>query len=205
MMWNKILVSAALVAGMVGAQAQDGAPASPARGLSPFLGLGLTLGGDQIGETIRYEDGSSTDITGGGLVDLRAGLQYQAPDSALSFQLSLGYHTDDTLAAKNGSASFTRFPLEVLAHHQSLEKWRFGGGLRKALNAQTKTSGLGADYVLAQKYKSSVGVVLEAEYMPTRAIGIKLRGVSESYKPEVLGKTISGNHLGVIAVYYFNR
>lgn len=173
-------------------------------GIAPFVGFGLTFGGDQIGRDIQYESGKSSSIHAGGMVDLRAGLEYQAINSLLSFQFSVGYHVDDTLNADNGSVSFSRFPVELLAHYRINDTWRMGGGLRKALNAKANSSGAGSYYVTDQKYSSDLGLVLEAEAFISPRFGVKLRAVSEKYKPELGNQQeVDGSHLGVIGVYYF--
>lgn len=201
-MLKTVLMAAALACSFANSQAAETAPTTG--GMSPFLGIGLTYGGDQIGEEINYTNGDSSTIRGGGLVDLRAGLEYQAIGSPLSVQLSVSYHVDDTLAAKNGSARFSRTPIEALMHWRASESWRFGGGLRKALGAQTKSSGLGSGYVADQKYKASTGIVLEAETFFGPRIGLKLRAVSEEYTPENGAQDkVDGSHFGVIGVYYF--
>lgn len=201
-MFKNALLLAAL-AGVLGHSQAAGTQAEPGW-FAPFVGAGLTYGGDQIGDTIQYTNGDTSKIRGGSLLDLRIGLEYQAVASPLSFQVSVGYHVDDTLAAKNGSASFHRFPVEVLMHWRPVENWRFGGGLRKTLSAETETSGRGADYVRAQKYSSSTGFVLEAEWLITPKVGLKLRGVAEEYAPKTAGQDdVDGSHIGVIGVYYF--
>jgi hypothetical protein len=177
---------------------------SSASGFAPFVGAGLTYGGDQVGDTIEYENSSSVSLHGGSLVDLRGGFEYQDPGSPWSFQMSLGYHVDKA-SARNGSVTFDRIPLEVLAHWDINESWRLGGGLRKALSPKVHTSGLGDGYAQEQSYSSTVGVVVEAEtfFGAKSSVGLKIRAVTEKYKPELGGKEIDGTHLGVIGVYYF--
>ncbi len=198
---KKAVVLSALLGALSISQAQV---ASHPGGITPFVGFGLTFGGDQIGRDIQYESGKSSTIHAGGMVDLRAGLDYQAINSLLSFQFSVGYHVDDTLNADNGSASFSRFPVELLAHYRVNDTWSMGGGVRKALNAKTDSSGYGSGYVTAQKYTSTAGLVLEAEAFINPRFGVKLRAVSEKYKPELGNQQkVDGSHLGVIGVYYF--
>lgn len=203
---ESVLKKYAVLSALVGALSIGHAQVAPnPSGISPFLGIGVTFGGDQIGRDIQYTNGSSSALHAGGLVDLRAGLEYQAINSPLSFQFSLGYHTDTSLGnGEGGSASFSRFPVELLAHYRINDTWRLGGGLRKALGAKTESSGNGTGYVVAQDYTSSVGAVLEAEAFLSPRFGIKVRGVSEKYKPELGNQQeVDGSHVGVIAVYYF--
>lgn len=191
------LLAAALVGLTFTSQAQEQQGAGK---LAPFLGIGLTLGGDKLG-TVYFQNSGSKDLYAGRMIDLRAGLEYQVPESPLSFQTSISYHAD-TVAASNGDVSFVRYPLEVLAHYRVNESWRFGGGLRKALSPALKVSGDisgGGD-----NFNSSAGFVLEGEVMFGPNIGLKIRGVSEKYKYKDYGsESIDGSHIGVIGVYYF--
>ncbi|MDO9235525.1 MAG: hypothetical protein Q7U28_05740 [Aquabacterium sp.] len=201
-MLKKISLAVLLTCGLVGAQATESTP--PSAGFAPFVGFGLTYGGDQIGQEIRYTDGTTSSIHGGGLVAMMAGIEYQTMNSPLSVQLSIGYHVDDTLNAKNGSVRFSRTPIEALAHWRMSDSWRLGGGLRKAVGAQTRSSGLGSGYVADQNYTASTGLVLEAEMFFSPTVSMKMRAVSEKYTPETGAKQeLDGSHLGVIGVYYF--
>jgi hypothetical protein len=171
---------------------------------SPFLGGGLTFGGDKIGDTIEHNDGERSSLHAGALLDLRAGLEWRLPESPLSVQTSLSYHVDSALATKHSNADFRRVPLELLVHWRALDSWRFGGGVRHAFNARTSSSGRGTDYVEAQRYDADIGVVLEAETFFGPHFGLKIRGVSEHYSPKTTGgDKVDGSHLGVLAVYYF--
>ncbi len=202
---KKQIMAIALASLAFASQAQEGA--QPVNAVAPFLGIGLTYGGDQIGDDIQYKNGDSSTLHGGALIDLRAGLEYTVPESPLSFQLSMAYHAD-SVSAENGDADFTRFPLEALVHYRVNPSWRVGGGLRKALNAKSSSSGAGSGYVADQKFKASVGLVLEAETHFTRNLGLKIRVVSEKYKPDGnngynSNESLDGSHIGVIGVYYF--
>lgn len=201
---KKAVVLSALLGALSIGHAQVAPNANPS-GITPFVGIGITFGGDQIGRDIQYTNGSSSALHAGGLVDLRAGLEYQAIESPLSFQLSVGYHVDTSLGnGDGGSASFSRIPVELLAHYRLNDTWRLGGGLRKATGAKTESSGNGSGYVVAQKYTSTAGLVLEAEAFINPRFGVKLRAVSEKYKPELGNQQeVDGSHLGVIGVYYF--
>lgn len=89
-------------------------------GLSPYLGIGLGFGGDEIG---RFED-SNGDLdvihSGGGLL-LEAGLAL-AVDGYTSLRLTSGYQLDGTRRL-NGDSSFDRirFDLTLLRHFDAHE------------------------------------------------------------------------------------
>lgn len=164
--------------------------------------MGLTYGGDQIGSDVQYDNGTSAKIHGGALIDFRGGIEYRMPASPVSFQTSIGYHFDRA-GASNGDVTFSRMPLELLAHYQALDTWRFGGGIRKSLNAEVKATGLGTQFAASQKYTGNTGLVLEAETFVTPQFGVKLRVVSEKFKPEFGNKEVDGSHFGAYGMYYF--
>ncbi len=122
------------VAACVGAQAQG----KPLRG---FIGMGVTGGGETL-TTVQWADGGSAKIKSGGLIDFRAGMDYQLPNSPVSLQASVGYHFD-RVNASNGNVQFVRFPFEALAYFQAAPNLRLGGGLRYINSA--KLSGLTLD------------------------------------------------------------
>lgn len=199
-MKKTFLTCAVLVGAAFGAHAQQAA----VKTFYPLIGGGLTFGGDQIGNDIQFEDGGSQSVSAGGTLDMRVGLEYAPVGLPLTFQISVGYHTGGSFAASNGNASFHRIPLELLTHYKFNETWRAGFGVRKTSNAESSASGAARGYVPSQKYESDVGFIAEVEYFVTPQFGIKARGVSEKYKPELSPHTeVDGSHFGVLAVYYF--
>jgi hypothetical protein len=55
---------------------------------------------------------------------------------------------------------------------------------------------------VAASFDSTVGGVVEGEFLATPNIGIKLRGVAEKYKPEGGGPSIDAGHVGVYFSWY---
>jgi hypothetical protein len=189
-------VIAMAIASLSSAQAQTQAPAAnPARF---FIGMGLTGGGDKLA-TAYYENGGDIDIYSGGLISLSGGLDYQVTPE-FSFQASIGYHVANA-SARNGDMRFERYPLELLAYYHVAPNWRIGGGARYASGAKFRSSGAGdvGDF----SYKSSVGGVVEAEYLMTQHWGFKLRYVVEKFEEKTYGEKTDGNHVGLFAHYYF--
>jgi hypothetical protein len=178
------------------------AGAAQAAGVSPFLGGGFTVGGDEV-STLTYENHDSATLRAGGLLDLRAGLEYRLWDSPFSVQGVVAYHTDISNAS-NGSAHFSRVPLELLVHWHPTDKWALGGGVRKATSAKYSASGAGKQFGPDLSYTSSVGLVVEAEYFIIPSVGLKARYVNEEYTPtDHSSARKDGSHVGVIAAYYF--
>lgn len=162
------------------------------------LGLGLTFGGETLA-TVHFTDGSTQDVKSGGLVHFYGGYEYRL-DNRVSVQATVGYHVDD-VSAKNGSLKFSRYPLEILGYYGLTDSLRFGGGFRYAMNPKITSSG--AASVGNYDFENAAGLVVEAEYLFTPQVGVKLRGVSEKYKFKGTSTSVSGNHGGIYASYYF--
>lgn len=163
-----------------------------------LMGMGLTFGGDTL-VTVHFTDGSTRDVKSGRLVHFYGGYEYRL-SNRVSVQASLGYHVDD-ISAKNGDASFSRYPLEVLGYYGITDSVRLGAGLRHVMNPKIKTSG--AASVGNYDFEDTNGFVVEGEYLFTPQVGVKLRGVSEKYKLKGSSTSVSGNHGGIYFSYYF--
>jgi opacity protein-like surface antigen len=164
-----------------------------------MVGIGLTAGGENIA-TVRYTDGSSSNISSGTGVQLMVGADYRISES-FSVQGSVGYQAIFTPRASNGDASFTRYPIELLGYYHPDQHWRLGGGVRFVESPRLNASGAAAD--IGEDFKNTTGAVLEVEYFFTPHASVKVRGVKESYTPTWGGQKISGNHGGVFGDYYF--
>jgi opacity protein-like surface antigen len=172
-------------------------PAMAADGIRPVIGATLTGGGDTLA-TVYYTNGSAKDVKSGGLIHMFGGAEYRKGQFAL--QATLGYHVDNT-SASNGSVSFSRMPLEVLGFWQPSDKWRLGGGLRKAISPELSSSGA-ASSLGNFSFEADVGFVLQAEYfLGGDKISTYLRYVSEDYTTN--GASLSGNHVGLGLAYRF--
>ncbi len=178
------------------AQAQTEAPAT--KPLHFFVGLGITGGGDKL-VTAQYTNGTSVDVTGGGLVQFNAGVDYQFTEK-FSGSLGLGYHVDRANAS-NGSVTFSRYPVEVLGHYSVTPSLRLGGGLRLVGGAKLQSDGVASG--INADFGSTTGLVLEGEYVLNARYGFKLRVVEEKYKSNATQKTISGSHAGLMFNFYF--
>ena len=191
---KKALLALVAASGLVGAPCWAGE-------WSPFLGGGITVGGDRLVQT-SYVNGETDNLHTGGLFDLRAGLDFRMVNSDISLQGVIAYHSDRS-DANNGSVDFTRMPIEFLVQWHINPRWAVGGGLRKAL--ETKYNGIdaGTQFAPDQKYKSSMGWILEGEFAITPSVGLKARYIKEDYTGQIDGKKFDGSHFGLLGVYYF--
>lgn len=189
----KYILVMAFAALAAGAQAQTA-------GLRPFVGFGVTGGGDTLA-TVQYTNGDTQNIKSGGLVELVGGVEYRQEGLPLSVRGSIAYHVDSS-HARNGDVEFSRWPLELLAFWHADEQVSVGAGVRKATGAKLTSSG-DASYLGDYSVGSEVGLVFEAEYLVYRGLGVALRFVGEKYKAPGSNEKIDGNHIGLRVSYHF--
>jgi len=168
-------------------------------------GAMLTAGGDPVFKG-RYTDGTKVDINAGSLVDLRFGVNVNLRPT-LDIQTTLGIHNDGIFSS-DANASFTRFPLEVMGFYQLNNNYRIGAGLRKSLSAKLNTEGI-ANYVRDADYKSSVGNVLEFQYLLGKnnpesktKTALNFRFVKENFTEKIYGIRFKGDHIGFGVIFY---
>ena len=163
-----------------------------------LLGTGVTFGGDKLA-TAEYQNGGSIDIRAGSMIAVVAGVDYRVTPE-FSLQATFAYHFDNA-SASNGDIRFERFPIEVIAYYQTAPKWRVGAGARYISSPKLKSSGAAdiGDY----SFNNTVGAVIEAEYMISPKVGIKMRYVNEKYEIDGRADKFDGSHAGLFGIYYF--
>lgn len=174
----------------------------PGGDVRPFLGFGLTYGGDKL-ESFDFSNDTSSTVRAGNLVDLKAGVDFLV-GGPFSMQASIGYHFDG-VNGSNGDYSFSRVPFEFLGYYSINPQFRIGGGVRQSFGAQVDSNGVVGG--LDSDFDARTGVVLEAEYFPWQRVGIKFRAVSEKFEGKdgvYRGQKFDGSHAGVYGVFYFN-
>lgn len=159
------------------------------------LGLSFTSGGDTVDE-LRYVDGTTQTIKAGGQYNVKLGGELRFDNLPIQLQGTLNWHYVND-AASNAEASYTRYPLELLAFYNFNTKWRVGGGLRYILNPKYKFK-FENDPTYEFKFEPSLGYVLEGEYFYSAGTSISARYVKVSlpwnYGP-FSGK-LDGSHIG---------
>jgi len=163
-----------------------------------FAGIGLTGGGDRL-VTTRYNYRDDYTLHAGGVFQAHFGAEFKVAPG-VSLALSAGYHVDGN-SNFWGSTTFSRYPIEALAHVRLQPGWRAGGGLRVALNPRLSSDGYAP--VTEEDFRTAVGGVVEVEYLFNPWLGLKLRGVFERYESKLNLPTVSGNHVGLVLNFYF--
>jgi opacity protein-like surface antigen len=194
-MKKTVFAIALAFASLSAAQAQTAAP----KQLYFVGGMGLTFGGDKLA-TVSYEKIGDVSIKAGAGVIFVGGVENRVNPS-FSLQSTIGFHVDDTPAAKNGSVKFQRFPVELMGYYHFAPQFRLGGGARYVSNPKLKGSGVAGD--IYYKFDNTLSPVLEGEYMYSDNLGFKLRYVSEKYEAKGVKGSIDANHVGISANFYF--
>lgn len=184
----------------------------------PFVGLGFTSGGDtMLKVNLVPKDGSGStyreDVSSGGGLDLRAGVSRRLGELPLTAQFAVAFHNDQVNGIAGEKARFRRVPIEATLLWHATDRARIGFGVRKALRPTFKVDNVkfavdGQEVTASGKFdfKSSVGIIVEAEYALTPSWGLKGRYVFESYRlrNDPQGERFDANHLGVNSVWYFD-
>lgn len=162
------------------------------------VSVGGAFGGDSLA-TVEYSNNSTTSLDAGRGAQFSFGVDYRINDD-FAVLGNVGYQVVDA-SASNGSLRFQRYPVEGIGYYYLNPQWRVGLGVRDVMNPKVVGSGFanGADV----SFGNAVGGIVEVEWFPTRRVGVKLRGVKESYKPDGSSQSFSGNSVGFFGTYYF--
>ena len=169
---------------------------------SGIVTAALTFGGEKLAEVdveTYYDDIEREDIKAGELFMFGGGLLYT--QDTLQIQATLNYHVDGVFG-DNGDASFSRWPVELLAFWAT-PQWRIGGGATYHINPELD---IDIDYSpnVNIDFKNAAGVVVQAEYRLSEQLSIGLRHTAIEYEPE--GTTdveLEGDHTGLVVSLVF--
>lgn len=174
--------------------------ASRASALDVYFEGGVHFGGDDLVQ-VTYTDGGSDSIQAGRLLSLAIGVTGQISYNVQG-RASLGYKYD-FIKADNGTVSFSRMPLDMLAMYYK-HQWMFGGGLTFHLSPEVEvdvtpsTAGPPAydnayGLVLAFDYNTN-GYYQRDWYLGGRVTLINYKNTTGSFR---------GNSVGVVFGYMF--
>jgi hypothetical protein len=171
----------------------------PHTALQLLLGGGLTFGGDDILKA-QYTNGAEDEMEAGGLIDLKAGFRYQAPDSSLVAQATVGYFFD-SVNAKNGDAEISRIPLEALAFF-NFGNHLLGGGVTYHTSNNTESDFAGASF--DEDFKDAAGLVVEYGYKvsPQATVAIRLVDIDYEFESTQTVK-VDASHVGLYGYLHF--
>lgn len=193
------LIAATLAIGNVALA--DTAPESAEKtqhdsGLDFLISLGLTGGGDKLGNMV-YTNGKSSSIHAGGMFQMGAGLYWRPRNRPVSVKVTGNYHVDRA-DASNGDVTFSRMPIEFVAAYHFNERWSLGTGPRlvKRPKLSLELDGRGG----SQTFDDTVGWIVEGAYSFSPKADLVLRFVKEEYKYEQRNyrQTFDGSHVGLL-------
>lgn len=193
-MRKALLAAACLIATTGAVQAQEFTGFK----LRPFIGGGLTVGGDKV-DTVYYTGNDSHSLHAGNLVQVMAGVDARFTQM-YSMQFNVGYQVDFA-DGDNGSLRFERVPLELLGYIHVHPQARLGVGVRWVSGA--KVAGEGVLDSVQNGFKTTRGAIFEGEYFFNDSFSLRARYVAEKYEPDSGADKIDGNHFGLLMGWYF--
>ncbi len=175
------------------------AMADEAAGFSPLVFAGITNGGDDLAK-IKYENGDSAKISAGELLMLGGGVNYQFAESPINVQAAISYFFDNQ-DAKNGDATFERWPVDLLGFYNA-GNHRFGAGLSYHMNPEFDASLDGYDSINVD-FDNALGAVVEYGYKFSGGFVLGLRYTSIDYSSSKVDGDIDGSNVGLMATFTF--
>ncbi len=173
-------------------------PATESDADTKILGtFGLTFGGDKLA-TLRYTNGDSSTVHGGGLVLFGVGFDHRF-GNGWELQSSINYQVDRA-NARNGDATFQRFPIDVLGFYR-IGNHRFGGGITYHIDPKFSADAPGAHETV--NFDNALGGVVEYDYFFGRSLSVGLRGTVIDYKSSDIEGNVNGNYIGLMLNGYF--
>ncbi len=160
---------------------------------------GLTYGGDKLA-TITYTNGDNVDIHGGGLILFGAGGVYRF-EKNWETQLSINYQFDKA-NAKNGDATFDRFPIDLLGFYRS-GAHRFGAGVTYHINPKYDANFDIANGKQKVDFDNALGAVIEYDYFFNNSVSLGVRYANIKYKSSDIAGSVDGSYGGVLVNGYF--
>lgn len=118
---------------------------------------GLALGGDKLA-TVTFTNGDTKTLHAGDGLFASMGAQHNFADTDWAFRGTLGFKYN-AISASNGTISFTRYPLDLLAIY-SHERHHIGFGLAYDMSGRLDMDGFGPN----ADFKNAAGLVLQYQY-----------------------------------------
>lgn len=183
---------------------------TPVRSLRLVANFGFTYGGETVIKTYDTNGGQAS-IKMGSIAQMGVGVRWQLPSIPIALSATANYHTDSVSAA-NGSASFERYPIELITYYTGIPDTQIGLGVRKALSPHASYSvDSSTDETLT--FTPKPAAILEAGIKVAPNAWVNVRYVNEGYVVKSYtansnampgsGKTIDGSHFGVNVSFLF--
>jgi hypothetical protein len=202
MLRSAICLGVCLIAGFAHAETREPSPWQVGGG------LGLTMGGDELGSVDIYNgEGKrvqSENIRAGRLFQFDAGARYRPQQSPWMVQLTFGYHynaangKDMATNTEDVSVYFARYPLEILPSLR-FDRHSLGLGFRYDFSPTAS-----APSSSPAKFKDAPGGVVEYGYSLNENVTFGLRYAKIKYKlRDDESVSVEGDHVGINAKFWF--
>ena len=160
----------------------------------------ITDGGDDLAK-VQFKNSNSEKIKAGGLLMAGGGILITPPQSMFSLQFTANYYFD-SITAKNGDASFDRYPVELIAF-ANMGQHRIGLGITEHFSPH-------ADFDFDGFPKSSVdfddatGYIIQYDYklFDEMWVGLRYTGITYTVS-DMHDQDVDGNNIGLTALYQF--
>jgi|GEM_PF-2990888 len=176
----------------------------PFSGQADFLLYGdLSNGGDTLAEASGGSGGSAK-VKAGGLLQLSAGYRHNISDD-LSLDGLIGFKFDKVSTENDGSADFTRFPLEI-GLRKAFSEHNIGAGLSHHLSAKysgPRTSDISfkdsTGYYAYYGYEMNTNVIIGLKYT---AIEYQSKSLVTNINNQVTN-SVDGNNIAIFGSITF--
>ncbi|MBQ0797065.1 outer membrane beta-barrel protein [Zhongshania sp.] len=160
----------------------------------------ITHGGDDIAK-VQFKNADSEKIKAGDLLMIGGGILISPPQSLFSVQLTVNYYFD-SIIAKNGDASFDRYPVELLVFVNP-GRHRVGAGITEHFSPRAELDFDGQEKSSA-KFDDATGLILQYDYKLTDDLFLGLRYTAITYTAsDNQGADVDGDNVGLTALYQF--
>jgi len=177
--------------------------AAKARAVEWVIGLGMDVGGEELGK-VYYTDGSSASVKANNGVALNLGaIVSNGKHSDFSTQFTLGYKIGGPRGAANGDVTWSAIPLEIIEYYRA-NRLRMGLGINYQIRPQLSVNLPATSYI--NKYKNAAGIIAQIGWAPpTGHYSVDLRYTSIKYQlSDVLdAPTVDGSVIGLYTSYRF--
>jgi hypothetical protein len=172
---------------------------SNANGVRAQVRMSYDVGGDTVDRFV-FSDGEDASIKAGSGGTFSAGLLYRPAANNFAFEAIFGYKFDK-LNGSNGTAEFTRFPLDLIGSYVTGDH-RVGGGIAYHMNPKYRCAVGGVCSFTAQ-FSDAMGLVLQYGYTFGGGLDLGVRYTSIKYKLEGGGVSLNGNAFGGFIGFIF--
>lgn len=169
----------------------------------PLVRAGLDAGGDDL-VTVVYSGGDTADIKAGQLFTFSGGIMYHPAQANYTVEATIGYKFD-TANATNGTAEFTRMPIDVIASYRN-KNHRIGGGFTYHMGPELSCDISGAcsgnvEFSDAQGF--IIQYAYEFETLTGSILDIGARYTSVDYEIEGVSGEVDGSAPGIFVSFAF--